>query len=199
MVTGPDAAADRDRAPARRAASRSVSWSSPACRSARCSRCSCCRRSMWRSPPTTGRKAELRADQGDRGFRSRLEGAQADLSLSAGSNVASDGGGHRQPLSLSACSAVSLAGFHLSRLPNGRQGRLACNGKTGRAGAPDMTRDFPAGNYRFIPAVFQYSERRRGRLLAMRSSGTCSSTNGRRWPKVTRRPQTYIQRGGHGR
>ena len=25
----------------------------PACRSARCSRCSCCRRSMWRSPPTT--------------------------------------------------------------------------------------------------------------------------------------------------
>ena len=24
-------------------------------------------------------------------------------------------------------------------------------------GTPDMTRDFPAGNYRFIPAVFQYS------------------------------------------
>jgi len=39
------------------AASRSRSgwWWSPACRSVPCSRCSCCRRSMSRSPPTTGR------------------------------------------------------------------------------------------------------------------------------------------------
>ncbi len=49
------AAADPPPAPARPAGFRSVlSWS-PACRSGRCSRCSCCPRSMWRSPPTTGR------------------------------------------------------------------------------------------------------------------------------------------------
>ena len=50
----PAAAADRHRARARRAGSRS-GWSwSRACRSERCSRCSCCRRSMSRSPPITG-------------------------------------------------------------------------------------------------------------------------------------------------
>ena len=53
MVVGPGAAADRHRAPARRAASRSASSSSPACRSARCSRCSCCRRSIRCWPRTT--------------------------------------------------------------------------------------------------------------------------------------------------
>src|SRR5258707_1389724 len=38
---------------ARRAVFRSASWWLPACRSARCSRCSCCPRSTYRSQPTT--------------------------------------------------------------------------------------------------------------------------------------------------
>ena len=33
----------------------------------------------------------------------------------------------------------------------------ACSWNRNHPGTPDMTRDFPAGNYRFIPAVFQYS------------------------------------------
>src|SRR6478672_8163212 len=33
----------------------------------------------------------------------------------------------------------------------------ACNWNKATKGTTDMTRDFPAGNYRFIPAVFQYS------------------------------------------
>ena len=37
-----------------------------------------------------------------------------------------------------------------------------------------MTRDFPAGNYRFIPAVFQYSSGAAA-IPALKSSG-CAST-----------------------
>src|SRR5258708_18198886 len=33
----------------------------------------------------------------------------------------------------------------------------ACKWNKAVQGTPDMTRDFPPGNYRFIPAVFQYS------------------------------------------
>src|SRR5882724_10846277 len=33
----------------------------------------------------------------------------------------------------------------------------ACSWNKNIQGTPQMTRDFPAGNYRFIPAVFQYS------------------------------------------
>ena len=67
MVVGAGAAADRRPAPAPPAASRSASWSSPACRSARCSRCSCCRRSTPCWPRTTAprpsskRNAEIAA------------------------------------------------------------------------------------------------------------------------------------------
>src|SRR4051812_1397956 len=39
---------------------------------------------------------------------------------------------------------------------NGHQGRPHAAGIRASE-APDMTRDFPSGNYRFIPAVFQYS------------------------------------------
>ena len=40
-----------------------------------------------------------------------------------------------------------------------RQGRPHAAGISKMQEMPDMTQDFPAGNYRFIPAVFQYSER----------------------------------------
>ena len=58
---GPVAAADRDRRRRRAADSRSASWSSPACRSARCSRCSCCRRSM--SAIATDHQAKAGSDR----------------------------------------------------------------------------------------------------------------------------------------
>src|SRR6516162_9296320 len=32
-----------------------------------------------------------------------------------------------------------------------------CSWNDGYGGMPELTRDFAAGNYRFIPAVFQYS------------------------------------------
>ena len=60
------------------AGSRSVSASCPACRSARCLRCSSCRRSTYAGdrPP---RQCGIGPDQGDRGFRPRPWSAQADL------------------------------------------------------------------------------------------------------------------------
>ena len=50
----------------------------------------------------------------------------------------------------------ALAGFHLQAAAQRRQGRPHAAGISRRQGA-SMTSDFAAGNYRFIPAVFQYS------------------------------------------
>jgi len=58
-----------------------------------------------------------------------------------------------------------------------------------------MTRDFPAGNYRFIPAVFQYSSG------AVADSGfeveRVRFDRMPHWPKVLRRSQNIFRpRGG---
>ena len=54
-----------------------------------------------------------------------------------------------------------------------------------------MTSDFAAGNYRFIPAVFQYSAALRP-VPDLRSSG-CASTNRSRWPKALRESRNIFK------
>ncbi len=58
-----------------------------------------------------------------------------------------------------------------------------------------MTSDFAAGNYRFIPAVFQYSERR-GSQRRLRDRAGALRSPGCRWPKGSRGSRAYIQDAG---